>query len=66
MDEADDYSNSGGGGERVLWSAIKHLQKTDKDVVSVVYTGDFPAASKDEILRKVKASWITLSILSID
>ncbi|XP_053236540.1 GDP-Man:Man(3)GlcNAc(2)-PP-Dol alpha-1,2-mannosyltransferase [Podarcis raffonei] len=34
------YCNAGGGGERVLWCAIKALQKKYKDVSYVVYTGD--------------------------
>ncbi|XP_069061557.1 GDP-Man:Man(3)GlcNAc(2)-PP-Dol alpha-1,2-mannosyltransferase [Pleurodeles waltl] len=36
------YCNAGGGGERVLWCAIRALQKRYKDVniTYVVYTGD--------------------------
>ncbi|WVW78496.1 hypothetical protein I302_100451 [Kwoniella bestiolae CBS 10118] len=48
------YCNAGGGGERVLWSAIRHLQKTEKDVLVLVYSGDYPTASKDDILGKAK------------
>lgn len=33
-------SNAGGGGERVLWTAIKAIQKEFPDVISVVYSGD--------------------------
>lgn len=47
------YCHSGGGGERVLWSAIAYLQRTRPDVVSMVYTGDSPDASKEEIIGKV-------------
>ncbi|KAK4685333.1 hypothetical protein P7C73_g4818, partial [Tremellales sp. Uapishka_1] len=48
------FCNAGGGGERVLWSAISYLQRTDPDVVILVYSGDYPLASKEEILGKVK------------
>ncbi|KAG6865199.1 hypothetical protein C0991_004570 [Blastosporella zonata] len=48
------YCNAGGGGERVLWTAIAALQRTEPDVVSVVYSGDIDA-SKSEIISKVKA-----------
>jgi len=46
-------SNAGGGGERVLWTAIAAVQRTEPDVVSVVYSGDVDA-SKEEIIAKVK------------
>ncbi|KAK1220674.1 asparagine-linked glycosylation protein [Marasmius sp. AFHP31] len=48
------YCNAGGGGERVLWTAIAAIQRTEPDVVSVVYSGDIDA-TKEEILDKVKA-----------
>ncbi|NXO02406.1 ALG11 mannosyltransferase, partial [Rhinopomastus cyanomelas] len=34
------YCNAGGGGERVLWCAIRALQKKYRNVTCVVYTGD--------------------------
>ncbi|XP_068121149.1 GDP-Man:Man(3)GlcNAc(2)-PP-Dol alpha-1,2-mannosyltransferase [Hyperolius riggenbachi] len=34
------YCNAGGGGERVLWCALRALQKRYKNAVYVVYTGD--------------------------
>ncbi|ELU39307.1 mannosyltransferase [Rhizoctonia solani AG-1 IA] len=46
-------SNSGGGGERVLWASIAYLQRTNNQVLSVVYTGDTDA-TKEEIITKVK------------
>lgn len=49
-------SNAGGGGERVLWTAIQWLQREDPDVVVLVYSGDYPTASKEEILGKVMVS----------
>lgn len=46
-------SNAGGGGERVLWTAVALVQRTEPDVVSVIYSGDVDA-SKEEIIQKVK------------
>ncbi|WVQ83370.1 hypothetical protein IAT38_005511 [Cryptococcus sp. DSM 104549] len=48
------YCNAGGGGERVLWVAIRHIQQTEKDTLVLVYSGDYPAASKESIVSKVK------------
>ncbi|KAI5123105.1 hypothetical protein M0805_001461 [Coniferiporia weirii] len=47
------YCNAGGGGERVLWAAVALLQRTDPNVVSVVYSGDGDAG-KDKIIAEVK------------
>ncbi|TFK48788.1 mannosyltransferase [Heliocybe sulcata] len=55
------YCNAGGGGERVLWTAIEHLQRTESDTISAVYTGDTDA-TKESIIDKVKARFdITLN-----
>ncbi|GEM10256.1 mannosyltransferase [Rhodotorula toruloides] len=58
------YCNAGGGGERVLWTALACMQRMIKGeaVVFVVYTGDVGhgKASKDEILAKSRFD-ITLS-----
>ncbi|KAG6337390.1 hypothetical protein ID866_1713 [Astraeus odoratus] len=48
------YCNAGGGGERVLWTAIAHIQREHKDIISVIYSGDTDA-TKQEIIEKVKA-----------
>ncbi|KAF9262849.1 glycosyltransferase family 4 protein [Marasmius fiardii PR-910] len=48
------YCNAGGGGERVLWTAIASIQRNEPDVVSVVYSGDIDA-TKEDIIAKVKA-----------
>ncbi|THV05614.1 mannosyltransferase [Dendrothele bispora CBS 962.96] len=48
------YCNAGGGGERVLWAAVAHMQRNDPDVISVVYTGDTDA-TKEEIISKAKS-----------
>ncbi|KAL7268805.1 asparagine-linked glycosylation protein [Rhizina undulata] len=34
------YCNTGGGGERVLWAAIRATQDKYRNVMCVVYTGD--------------------------
>ncbi|KAI9499567.1 glycosyltransferase family 4 protein [Zychaea mexicana] len=47
------YCNAGGGGERVLWTAIRDVQKEFPHVICAVYTGDLDA-SKQQILYKVK------------
>jgi alpha-1,2-mannosyltransferase len=46
-------SNAGGGGERVLWAAIRATQKRWPEAVCVVYTGDHDV-HKDDILKRVK------------
>jgi alpha-1,2-mannosyltransferase len=33
-------SNAGGGGERVLWTAVRTIQKENPEVISVIYSGD--------------------------
>lgn len=46
-------SNAGGGGERVLWAAIRATQQQWPQSKCVVYTGDHDA-NKDAILARVK------------
>ncbi|KAF5367020.1 hypothetical protein D9758_003860 [Tetrapyrgos nigripes] len=48
------YCNAGGGGERVLWAAVAHIQRTEPDMISVVYTGDTDA-TKEDIIKKAKS-----------
>ncbi|CAH9125264.1 unnamed protein product [Cuscuta epithymum] len=38
------YTNDGGGGERVLWCAVKAIQDECPDLICVVYTGDHDAS----------------------
>ncbi|CAB3386348.1 Hypothetical predicted protein [Cloeon dipterum] len=45
------YCNAGGGGERVLWCAIRAMQTKFPDIKYVVYTGDIES-SPEEILQK--------------
>ncbi|KAG0001309.1 asparagine-linked glycosylation protein [Entomortierella chlamydospora] len=47
------YCNAGGGGERVLWTAIRYIQENYPYVISVVYTGDTDV-TKEDILERVK------------
>ena len=36
-----------------MWTAIAHIQRTEPDIVSVVYTGDIDV-TKEQIVSKVK------------
>ncbi|KAG9142163.1 hypothetical protein Leryth_007607 [Lithospermum erythrorhizon] len=38
------YTNDGGGGERVLWCAVKAIQEQSPDLECVIYTGDHDAS----------------------
>lgn len=53
MKGSDSTSNAGGGGERVLWAAIRATQQRWPMAKCVVYTGDHDA-TKDAILARVK------------
>lgn len=48
------FSNAGGGGERVLWAAVKATQERWPNSICVIYTGD-QDASKDTILQRAKS-----------
>lgn len=48
------YCNAGGGGERVLWTAIASIQRSEPNIVSVIYTGDTDT-TKELIIDKVKS-----------
>uniref|UniRef100_A0A1A9WTJ2 GDP-Man:Man(3)GlcNAc(2)-PP-Dol alpha-1,2-mannosyltransferase n=1 Tax=Glossina brevipalpis TaxID=37001 RepID=A0A1A9WTJ2_9MUSC len=47
------YCNAGGGGERVLWCAVRALQAKYDNVKVIIYTGDIEISPKD-ILGKAK------------
>ncbi|ORX98574.1 UDP-Glycosyltransferase/glycogen phosphorylase [Basidiobolus meristosporus CBS 931.73] len=47
------YCNAGGGGERVLWVAIRAIQEKYPNAVCVVYSGDIEM-TKQGILDKVR------------
>jgi alpha-1,2-mannosyltransferase len=40
------YTNDGGGGERVLWCAVKAIQEESPDLDCVIYTGDHDSSSE--------------------
>jgi len=50
------YCNAGGGGERVLWCALRAVKKRYPDIHCVVYTGD-KAHSADDIRSKAKLTF---------
>lgn len=47
------YCNAGGGGERVLWCAIRAIQKKYSKVKCYIYTGDIDA-TPEEILQRAQ------------
>lgn len=50
-----DISDAGGGGERVLWTAIQSLQEDHRNVISIVYGfSDEEAPDKMQKLELVK------------
>jgi alpha-1,2-mannosyltransferase len=50
------FSNAGGGGERVLWAAIRATQKRWPSAKIVVYTGD-NEVDKTAMLARVKVNF---------
>ncbi|XP_073843099.1 ALG11 alpha-1,2-mannosyltransferase [Musca autumnalis] len=48
------YCNAGGGGERVLWCAVRSLQAKYDNIKIVIYTGDIES-SPNAILEKAKS-----------
>lgn len=51
------YCNAGGGGERVLWCALKAWQKNYPAVRYIIYTGDVDAAP-DQIVSKAQERFV--------
>ena len=47
------YTNDGGGGERVLWCAVKAIQEERSDLDCLVYTGDHDASPDSLMARAV-------------
>ncbi|XP_042030912.1 GDP-Man:Man(3)GlcNAc(2)-PP-Dol alpha-1,2-mannosyltransferase-like [Salvia splendens] len=47
------YTNDGGGGERVLWCAVKAVQEESPDLDCVVYTGDHDASPETLAARAI-------------
>jgi alpha-1,2-mannosyltransferase len=59
------FCNAGGGGERVLWAAIRATQLRWPEAVCVVYTGDHDA-NKNMIIKRVQVCCtITVPLLRI-
>jgi alpha-1,2-mannosyltransferase len=54
------YSNAGGGGERVLWAAIRATQRRWPRAVCIVYSGDHDADKAAMIKRVHNSFGITL------
>ncbi|CEP17391.1 hypothetical protein [Parasitella parasitica] len=50
------YCNAGGGGERVLWTALRDVQRDFSNAICIVYTGDVEA-TKEQIINKVKTNF---------
>ncbi|EGG13977.1 glycosyltransferase [Cavenderia fasciculata] len=50
------YCAAGGGGERVLWCAVKAIQESYPDANCLVYTGD--TISDDEIFNKINNTFM--------
>jgi alpha-1,2-mannosyltransferase len=55
------FCNAGGGGERVLWAAIRATQDRWPRAVCVVYTGDHDA-DKDTIIQRVQVGYFLLNL----
>ncbi|KAA8534051.1 hypothetical protein F0562_031568 [Nyssa sinensis] len=47
------YTNDGGGGERVLWCAVKAIQEETSDLDCIIYTGDHDASPESLMARAV-------------
>lgn len=57
------FCNAGGGGERVLWAAIRATQLKHPNAICVVYTGDHDV-SKDQMLKRAQVSLFHFLFLS--
>lgn len=64
-DVADQNSNAGGGGERVLWAAIRATQKRWPRAKCIVYTGDHDV-DKAAILARVQVEILFAVVLYQD
>ncbi|KAL8552198.1 hypothetical protein ACS0TY_001042 [Phlomoides rotata] len=47
------YTNDGGGGERVLWCAVKAVQEEAPELECVIYTGDHDASPESLAARAI-------------
>ncbi|KAL0770104.1 hypothetical protein Bca101_035254 [Brassica carinata] len=54
------YTNDGGGGERVLWCAVKAIQEETPDLDCIVFTGDHDSSSDSLARRAVDRFGVSL------
>nr|KYP45189.1 Asparagine-linked glycosylation protein 11 isogeny [Cajanus cajan] len=54
------YTNDGGGGERVLWCAVRGIQEERHDLDCYVYTGDHEATPQSLMARALDRFGVTL------
>ncbi|CAL0307954.1 unnamed protein product [Lupinus luteus] len=54
------YTNDGGGGERVLWCAVRAIQDESPDLDCLVYTGDHDATPQSLLARAIDRFGVTL------
>ncbi|KAL2526614.1 GDP-Man:Man(3)GlcNAc(2)-PP-Dol alpha-1 [Abeliophyllum distichum] len=54
------YTNDGGGGERVLWCAVKAIQEVSPDLDCVIYTGDHDASPESLSVRALDRFGVAL------
>ncbi|KAI3992850.1 hypothetical protein MKX01_028149 [Papaver californicum] len=47
------YTNDGGGGERVLWCAVKAFQEVSGNLDCIIYTGDHDASPESLLNRAI-------------
>ncbi|RZC58174.1 hypothetical protein C5167_005475 [Papaver somniferum] len=47
------YTNDGGGGERVLWCAVKAFQEVNSNLDCIIYTGDHDASPESLLTRAI-------------
>ena len=54
------YTNDGGGGERVLWCAVRAIEEESPDLDCLVYTGDHDATPQTLMARALDRFGVTL------
>ena len=59
-----EFSHAGGGGERVLWAAIRATQNKYPNAVCVVYTGDHDV-DRSSMLKRVEVRFLLPSPLQL-
>ena len=55
------YTNDGGGGERVLWCAVRALHEQDPHLSCIIYTGDSDATPESLSARALRVFGVKLS-----